>query len=101
MRRLPLLLLLLLILFPSGCIWKLWTDDTPIEERVFDVYGTVESISPEELVVQNRGERLTFRMLPSSVKGSDFGAGTYVHVYYHLRGEGGTVKEVTMVVEKR
>ena len=89
---------ILLITLQTSCIWKLWTDDTPIEEKIFDVYGTIESISLEELVIQsNKNQRLTFRMVSSSVRGGDFKAGAYVHVYYHQK-EG--IKEVTMVVEK-
>jgi len=91
--------LLLLLLLQPGCIWKLWTDDTPLEEKIFDVYGTVETVSPDELVVQTRkSEKVVFRMLASSVKGSNFGPGTYVHVYYRLNEN---MKDVTMVVEKR
>ena len=89
--------ILLIILQPS-CIWKLWTDDTPVEEKIFDVYGTVESISLDELVIQStKNQRLTFRMTPSSVRGGDFEAGAYVHVYYKQKE---AIKEVTMVVEK-
>ncbi|MDA2933993.1 hypothetical protein MYX82_06585 [Acidobacteria bacterium AH-259-D05] len=89
---------LLLLTAPTACIWKLWTDDTPLEERIFDVYGTVQSISPDELVIQtNKSQQLTFRMLPSSVRGGDFDSGVYVHVYYKLKAD---IKEVTMVVEK-
>jgi outer membrane lipoprotein-sorting protein len=89
---------ILLISLQSSCIWKLWTDDTPIAEKIFDVYGTIESISLDELVIQsNENQRLTFRMVDSSVRGGDFKAGAYVHVYYHQKE---AIKEVTMVVEK-
>ncbi len=72
-------------------------NDTPIEEKIFDVYGTVQSISLSELVIQGKEEAITFRISPSSIKGSALETGAYVHVYYKLRGD---VKEVTMVVEK-
>ena len=89
---------ILSITLQASCIWKLWNDDTPIEEKIFDVYGTIESISPDELVIQsNKNQRLTFRMALSSVRGGDFKPGTYVHVYYQQKE---TIKEVTMVVEK-
>ena len=92
-RSLRLLCLLLLVL-QWGCFWK---NDTPIEDKIFDVYGTVQSISLSELVIQGKNEELTFRFSQSSIKGSDFDPGAYVHVYYKLKGD---VKEVTMVVEK-
>ncbi len=92
-RSLHLLCLLLLVL-QWGCFWK---NDTPIEEKIFDVYGTVQSVSLSELVIQGKKEELTFRISPSSIKGSTFELGAYVHVYYKLKGD---VKEVTMVVEK-
>ncbi len=92
-RSLPLSCLLLLVL-QWGCFWK---KDTPIEEKIFDVYGTVQSISLSELVIQGKNEEITFRISPSSIKGSDFEPGAYVHVYYKLRDD---VNEVTMVVEK-
>jgi outer membrane lipoprotein-sorting protein len=92
-RSLHLFCLLLLVL-QGGCFWK---NDTPIEERIFDVYGTVQSISLSELVIQDKNEEITFRIVPSSIKGSSFEPGAYVHVYYKSKGD---VKEVTMVVEK-
>jgi hypothetical protein len=95
--NLAILFILLITLQPS-CIWKLWTDETPVEEKIFDVYGTVESISLDELVIQStKSQRLAFRMGPSSVRGGDFEAGAYVHVYYRQKE---AIKEVTMVVEK-
>ena len=97
MARSLLVAFLVLLLSQPGCIWKLWTNDTPMEERVYDVYGTVQSISLDELIIQTDKEELTFRMRPSSIKGGDLEPGTYVHVYYQLRQD---VKDVTMVVEK-
>ena len=83
---------LLLLVLQWGCFWK---NDTPIEEKIFDVYGTVQSVSLSELVIQSKNEEITFRISPSSIKGSDFEPGAYVHVYYKIRDD---VKEVTMVV---
>ena len=97
MTRSLLVALLVLFVSQSGCIWKLWTNDTPIEERIYDVYGTVQSISLDELIIQTDKEELTFRMRPSSIKGGDLEPGNYVHVYYQM---GQAVKDVTMVVEK-
>lgn len=85
---------LLLLVLQGGCFWK---NDTPIEEKIFDVYGSVQSISLSELVIQTKNEEITFRISPSSIKGSSFDQGAYVHVYYKLKGD---VKEITMVVEK-
>ena len=86
---------LLLLVLQSSCFWG---KDTPIEEKIFDVYGTVQSVSVSELVIQGKkNEELLFQFSPSSIKGSDFEPGAYVHVYYKLKGD---VKEVTMVVEK-
>ncbi len=93
LRSLHLFCLLLLVL-QGGCFWK---NDTPIEEKIFDVYGTVQSVSLSELIIQSKNAEITFRINSSSIKGSDFEAGAYVHVYYKLRDD---VKEVTMVVEK-
>ncbi|HRV09213.1 MAG TPA: hypothetical protein P5568_12175 [Acidobacteriota bacterium] len=97
--RILLLLVLACSLLGGGCIWKLWSKGPPPEERIYDVYGTVESITKDTLViVTRRNQRLEFSMVDSSIKGSDFGPGTYVHVYYRqLEGK----PEVTMVVEKR
>ena len=92
------ILCLILITLQPSCIWKLWTNDTPLEERIYDVYGTIESISSDELVIQNsNNQQQTFQMVPSSVRGGDFKAGAYVHVYYKQKE---AIKEVTMVVEK-
>ncbi len=85
---------LLLLVLQWGCFWK---NDTPIEEKIFDVYGTVQFVSLSERVIQGKKEEITFRISPSSIRGSDFETGAYVHVYYKLKGD---VKEVTMVVEK-
>lgn len=97
MTRAVLIQLLLLLLLQPACIWRLWKKP-PLEERTFDVYGTVQEISPEELVIQTRkNEQMSFRILPSSIKGSNFEEGAYVHVYYQIRED---VMQVTMVVEK-
>ena len=97
MARSLLVAFLVLLLSQPGCIWKLWTNDTPMEERVYDVYGTVQSISLDELIIQSDDQELIFRMRPSSIKGGDLEPGAYVHVYYLMRED---VKDVTMVVEK-
>ena len=98
MKRSLILFTLLLLTAPTACIWKLWTDDTPLEEKIFDVYGTVQSLSLDELVIQTKNSpQLIFRMLPSSVRGGNFEQGAYVHVYYKLKAD---IKEVTMVVAK-
>lgn len=97
MMRTVVVQLLLLALLQPACIWRLW-NKPPLEERTFDVYGTVQQIAPDELVIRtDKDEEMTFRMLPSSIKGSDFGEGAYVHVYYQIRDD---LKQVTMVVEK-
>lgn len=96
-RRLASVFLLLLLATQPACIWKLWSKEKPIEERRFDVYGTVESISSQKLVIRTKREQLEFEMVDSSIKGSDFKPGAYVHVYYRIR-EGS--KQVTMVVER-
>ena len=96
MLRSVILVLILVTTSQAGCVWKLW-QRTPIEEKVFDVYATVQSITDVQLVVQTKKGQQSFVMGPASIKGGDFGSGTYVHVYYMLKGE---IKEVTMVVEK-
>ncbi len=91
------MLLVVLALLQSGCIWKLWKKDKPGETKTLDVYGTVESIDKSSLVIQAKNQKMSFAMVDSSIKGSDFGPGALVHVYYHDKdGE----QEVTMVVEK-
>jgi|GEM_PF-1371411 len=91
------LFVLLLLISQGGCIWKLWTNDTPPEERIHDVYGTVQEITANTLVIERNGRQEEFAMVDSSIKGSDFGPGAYVHVYYKIREDR---REVTMVVEK-
>ncbi len=98
MKRRYLLLLFLFLLVQPGCIWKLWTKSQPKAGQVYDVYGTVVSITPEQLVIETNNKRKeTFEMVTSSIKGSDFGPGATVHVFY--KEEEGK-KVVTMVVEK-
>lgn len=97
MMRGPFLAALLLFVVGSGCIWRLWTEGKPIELKTFDVYGNVQSITEEQLVITTKKGEQTFVMAASSIKGGDFEAGTYVHVYYK-KLEGKNV--VTMVVEK-
>lgn len=97
MSRSSLIFLLTILVGQPGCIWKLWSNEKPIEERIFDVYGTVQSISEERLVLQTKKGKHVFMMVPSSIKGSDFRSDTYVHVYYRKDGD---VNIVTMVVEK-
>jgi hypothetical protein len=98
MKRFGLLALLIALLMQPACFWRLWTKEKPLEERTFSVYGQVESITQEELVIQTkRGERRTFVFTSSSVKGSDFGPGVTVHVYYRILGDENVI---TMVVEK-
>ena len=94
----PLLFVLLLVvpMAQQGCIWKLWTKE-PIEERTFDVYGNVQSVTEKGLVVETKKGEQTFVLVSSSIKGGDFEIGTYVHVYYKKQGDQNVV---TMVVEK-
>ncbi len=95
MRTVLLLLLSVALLLQPGCFWR---KGKPIEERVFDVYGTVKAISDEELVVSTKkGTELTFLFTPSSIKGGEFGEGAYVHTYYKKKGES---NHITMVVAK-
>lgn len=89
--------MMLLGIGQSGCIWKLWGEETPLEERTFDIYGTVTAITSESLVITSNQGEMEFAMVDSSIKGGDFEAGAYVHVYYKLVND---TKEVTMVVEK-
>ena len=89
------LLLSVSLLLQPGCFWR---KGKPIEERVFDVYVTVKAISEQELVVGTKGgKELTFLFTPSSIRGGEFGAGTYVHTYYKKKGD---ANHVTMVVAK-
>lgn len=92
-----LLFTLCLVLSQSACIWKLWSKKPPVEERTQDIYGTVESIDPHRLVIQTKQGEQDFAMVDSSIKGSEFKPGAYVHVYYRVKDG---VQQVTMVVEK-
>lgn len=95
--RILLPVLLVFLTAQTACIWKLWSKGPPIEEREFDVYGTVQTVDSQKLVIQSREGELEFDMVDSSIKGSDFGEGALVHVYYRIRDGN---KQVTMVVEK-
>ena len=98
-----LLLLLVLLAAQPACFLKFWggsdSDDAEAQAKpkIYDVYGTVESVSADSLVIQTKKGKQSFRFGPASIKGSDFGAGAYVHVYFKQVEQ---VKEVTMVVEK-
>ncbi len=98
MRRLWALLLLAVLASQPACIWKLWSGEKNPQEKVYDVYGTVQSINLERLVIDaRRGGTRTFYFTDASTKGGDFGEGAYVHVYYKTRNER---DEITLVVEK-
>ncbi len=86
------------LIVQPACIWKLWSKGPPIEERQFDVYGQVESINSEQLIVDTKQGRRTFLFGPASVKGSDtFEQGQVVHVLYKKLDQGDVV---TLVVKK-
>lgn len=98
MHRLVALLLILAVAGQPACIWKLWSKEKNPEERVYDVYGTVQSINLERLVIDAKGGGArTFYFTDASTKGGDFGEGAYVHVYFKKRDER---DEITLVVEK-
>jgi hypothetical protein len=93
-----LLITLVLSVAQGGCFWKLWSKPKAPGEKVFDVYGNVESVDPDRIVIRSRkGGIETFIMGPASIKGGDFEQGDLVHVYYKQVEQG---KIVTMVVEK-
>ncbi len=98
MRHLCLTLFAAALIAQPACIWKLWSKGPPIEERQFDVYGQVESISAKQLIVDTKQGRRTFLFGPASVKGSDtFDQGQVVHVLYKKLDEGDVI---TLVVKK-
>ena len=91
-------LLVFVLALQPGCVWKFWGQGSPVEERNFDVYGTVSSLSAERLVVDTKQGQQTFLFGPASVKGSDtFDEGQVVHVLYKKLDEGNVV---TLVVKK-
>ena len=99
MRHLYLTLLIVAALMVQpACIWKLWSKGPPPEDRQYDIYGTIESISSDQLIVDTKEGRLSFLLGPASVKGSDtYDQGQIVHVLYKkLDGE----NIVTLVVKK-
>ena len=89
--------LTVLLLAQPACIWKLWSKGEPEEERIYDVYGTVESVTRDRLVIRNKKGPRHFVFRSTSIKGSDFDTGTYVHVYFKKKDG---INEITMVVEK-
>jgi len=93
---LVLILLAIVLLTQPACFWR---KPKPIQERTFDVYGTVKSVSADKLVIAPRGKNTeeTFAITDASVKGSEFAPGALVHVYYKINDK---VKEITLVVEK-
>ena len=99
MRHLCLTLLIAVALIVQpACIWKFWSKGPPIEEREFDVYGQVESMNAEQLIVDTKKGRRTFLFGPASVKGSNtFDRGQVVHVLYKKLDQGAVI---TLVVKK-
>ena len=97
MRRLWSCLLIVFLLSQPACISKLWKKDKDPTAKLYDVYGTVEEITPDKVVIQTKSGSLTFVITQASIKGSSFGQGALVHVYYKKLEEGDVV---TMVVEK-
>ncbi|RPI27821.1 MAG: hypothetical protein EHM61_07180 [Acidobacteria bacterium] len=97
--RLILIAISLALATQPACFWRLWTKEKPIEERTFDVYGTVKTITAEQIVIDTSDKKRTetFVLTDASIRGSDFAPGAYVHIYYKLKDNR---KEVTMVVEK-
>ena len=89
-----------LLLSQPACFWRLWTgknDPEKQRERVYDLYGTVESVTVEKLVVTTKRGQRTFLFSDASIKGSDFAEGARVHVYFKQTDTGDII---TMVVEK-
>ena len=85
----------LALLLQPACFWR---KGKPIEEKMFDVYGTVKSVSEEQLVLSTKKQgEVTFLFTPASIKGSDFEDGALVHAYYKKSGDS---NHITMVVEK-
>jgi len=91
MRRSLILLLCVLAFSSPACIWKLWSNGPPPEEREYDIYGTVESVSAQQIVIQTKGGSRSFLLDQASVKGGDFQLGARIHVFYKLKEAGETV----------
>jgi len=92
------IILCAITLTQSGCFLTFWKKDKAPEEKVYDLYGNVQVVQPDKIVVDTkRGAAETFLLDDASIKGGDFEVGAHVHVYYKVREEG---KVVTMVVEK-
>ena len=102
-RRATLIILLLTLTVQPACFLKFWgKGDKQVKEKeakvkIYNIYGTVQEISRESLSIDSKKGPMQFTMAPSSIKGSDFKAKAYVHVYY--KQENGE-NVVTMVVEK-
>ena len=97
------LLLCVLLASAPGCFLKFWgkgdqAGDSEEKVKVFDIYGTVQSVTRTSLVIQSKkGGPMEFAFVDSSIKGSEFDTGAYVHVFFkQVEGR----NEITMVVEK-
>lgn len=98
MFRWMIIVLCIFALTQPGCFLTFWKKDKAPQEKVYDVYGNVQVVQPDKIVVNTKkGAAETFLLDDASIKGGDFDVGAYVHVYYKVRQEG---KVVTMVVEK-
>lgn len=94
-RHLVLWILALVLLSSPACLFRRKKD--PAIPKVYDVLGTVQQASPNVITVQTKEGVETFVMTASTVRGGDFTAGMYVHVYYHRQPDQNVA---TMVVEK-
>ncbi len=97
MRRYLFLFVALILLAQPACFLKFWGKGPPPGEVKHDIYGTLQDISAEKIVVETKKGVQTFIMGPASIKGGDLRQGDYVHVFYKNKEEGAVV---TMVVEK-
>ena len=65
--------------------------------KIYSTLGTIQQVSANSIAVQGQKGIETFAMTASTVRGSDFRPGMYVHVYYTRQS---TESVATMVVEK-
>jgi outer membrane receptor for ferrienterochelin and colicin len=68
------------------------------KEKIYDFYGTLQSMDSRSLVVDSKWGTESFVMTDSSIKGApDYDPGTQLHIYYKEQDIGNVV---TMVVRK-
>ncbi len=81
----------------AACLFRRKKKDPSAKPKVYDELGTVQQVSANSITIQTKKGAQTFTMNASTVRGGEFKAGMYVHVYYYKQPNQNLA---TMVVEK-